>query len=99
MSTTSRGYGNSHQKLRKALAAAVEVGAVCCSRCGELIEAGEKWDLGHDDHDRSVYTGPEHPKMQQEYGGAAGAERGSALAEVVIVRGAGGGAKPPCKAA
>jgi len=65
MSTTSRGYGNKHQRLRKAFAAAVEVGAVWCSRCGKLIEAGEKWDLGHDDHDRSVYTGPEHQKCNR----------------------------------
>jgi hypothetical protein len=28
--------------------------------CGERIAAGEPWDLGHVDGDRSRYAGPEH---------------------------------------
>jgi hypothetical protein len=27
----------------------VEAGMVRCARCGELIHAGESWDLGHVD--------------------------------------------------
>jgi hypothetical protein len=35
-----------------------------CWRCGEPIvgtRRGADWVLGHDDHDRSVIRGPEHP--------------------------------------
>jgi hypothetical protein len=38
----------------------VEAGLARCARCGELIKPGEPWDLGHNDHDRGVYSGPEH---------------------------------------
>jgi hypothetical protein len=38
----------------------VAAGIVRCSRCGELIEVGAAWDLGHVDDDRSRYSGPEH---------------------------------------
>jgi hypothetical protein len=58
--TSDRGYGNTHQQLRKGWAAKVRLGGVLCARCERPIMPGEPWDLGHDDHDRSVYTGPEH---------------------------------------
>jgi hypothetical protein len=35
-------------------------GGVKCARCGDPIKPGTSWDLGHDDFDRSVWTGPEH---------------------------------------
>lgn len=59
-STNSRGYNYKHQKLRKQLAPKVATGQVECWRCGELIEPGQAWDLGHDDDDRTRYRGPEH---------------------------------------
>jgi hypothetical protein len=59
-STTARGYGWQHQKLRQAIAPLVNAGRAKCARCLCPIAAGESWDLGHDDHDRSRYTGPEH---------------------------------------
>ena len=59
-STDSRGYGNEHQRLRRRWASQVAAGTVSCARCGHLIEAGEPWDLGHDDTNRRRYTGPEH---------------------------------------
>jgi hypothetical protein len=56
-----RGYGAKHQALRRGIAEQVEAGLVRCARCGELIAAGEPWDLGHvDGSDRTVYSGPEH---------------------------------------
>lgn len=58
--TSARGYGSAHQKLRKQLAPEVEAGGVRCWRCGDPIRPGERWDLGHDDHDRNIYRGPEH---------------------------------------
>jgi hypothetical protein len=58
--TVARGYGPVHKRLRAAWAALVEAGQVWCARCGKWIEPGTPWDLGHDDNDRSLYTGPEH---------------------------------------
>ncbi len=58
--TTSRGYGRYHRALRDQLAPIVAAGLARCARCGERIEPGEPFDLGHDDVDRSRYTGPEH---------------------------------------
>jgi hypothetical protein len=59
LSTTERGYGSVHQKLRGRWAPKVAAGGVACWRCGKLIAPGAAWDLGHAD-DRSVYRGPEH---------------------------------------
>lgn len=63
--TTARGYGNPHQKLRKALERKVASGGIRCWRCGELIRPGEAWDLGHDDDDRRRYRGPEHARCNR----------------------------------
>ena len=59
-STAERGYGTAHQQLRRAWKIQVDAGGVNCARCGLPIKPGTPWDLGHDDHDRSRYTGPEH---------------------------------------
>lgn len=58
--STQRGYGSRHQSMRAKVKPAVDAGLVDCWRCGQRIQAGEAWDLGHDDADRSVYRGPEH---------------------------------------
>jgi hypothetical protein len=55
-----RGYDQAHRDLRAELEPIVEAGEAVCWRCGEPIEVGEPWDLGHDDHDRSIHRGPEH---------------------------------------
>lgn len=59
-STTERDYGHPHQSLRRREDRRVQAGGVLCARCGLPIEPGTPWDLGHDDADRSRYTGPEH---------------------------------------
>jgi hypothetical protein len=64
-STASRGYGHRHQQLRRQLAVQVAAGGVTCARCGELIRPGDPWDLGHDDHDRTHYSGPEHRRCNR----------------------------------
>ena len=62
MTTSSRGYGNDHQQLRKRLQYVVDAGDAICSRCRRPIQAGSKWHLDHDDFDRSQYRdGPTGP--------------------------------------
>ena len=56
--STERGYGQDHRDLRAAWQPLVEAGDVICWRCGDPIQPGEPWDMGHDDHDRSAYRGP-----------------------------------------
>ena len=58
--THSRGYGHRHQKLRASWDRRVQAGGILCARCNQPITPGEPWDLGHDDHDRTRYQGPEH---------------------------------------
>jgi hypothetical protein len=57
--TSQRGYGTVHQRLRARLQPLVDAGLAQCWRCEQLIDPGDDWDLGHDD-DRRVYRGPEH---------------------------------------
>ena len=73
--TTARGYGWHHQRIRSGWAPLVAGGQVCCLRCGELIQPGTPWDLGHSDFDRSQYTGPEHRRCNR----AAAARRTNEL--------------------
>ena len=60
-----RDYGDSHRKRRRAAEPYVGTGLVNCARCGEPIEPGEAWDLGHSDRDRRYYSGPEHQRCNR----------------------------------
>lgn len=68
-STSERGYGTRHQRIRKQYAAQVKAGQAQCWRCGLPIPPDSEWDLGHDDHDRTKYKGPEHIKCNRSTNG------------------------------
>jgi hypothetical protein len=71
--TTARGYGTPHQKLRKQLIAAFTPGQPC-ARCGQPIWNPAEADLGHTD-DKMAYTGLEHQRCNR----ADGPRRGNKL--------------------
>jgi len=54
-----RGYDAAHEAERAKWAPIVATGEVKCWRCLVPIAPDQPWDLGHDDHDRSIYRGPE----------------------------------------
>jgi hypothetical protein len=64
-----RGYGAAHIRLRRRWDREVQLGGVRCVRCGLLIVPGEPWDLGHDDVDRSIHSGPEHRRCNRATSG------------------------------
>jgi hypothetical protein len=66
-----RTYGRAHRDLRARVNAIVQAGQATCWRCRNPIEPGSAWDLGHDDHDRTHYRGPEHQACNRR----AGAEK------------------------
>lgn len=75
--TTTLGYGHHHQQERARLAPLVALGAFTCTRyghpqfpnCPGPIRPGDEWELGHDDHDKSRWTGPEHKACNRRAGG------------------------------
>lgn len=74
--TAQRGYGYAHQQQRERDTEVVASGEAVCWRCGEPIDPlDEPWDSGHDDHDRSIWLGPEHELCNR---GAPGRRRGRA---------------------
>lgn len=67
--TAARGYGGSHQAKRAAIQRRMDRGETFnCWRCGLPVDPAN-WDLGHDDHDRTKYRGPEHPGRECPAGG------------------------------
>lgn len=74
-STTARGYGSAHQRERRRWAAVVDAGNAYCWRCGGHIPPASRWDLGHDDHDRTIYRGPEHTGCNRSAGARKGGQR------------------------
>jgi hypothetical protein len=60
--TSQRGYGVAHRKLRERYEPLVRSGQAVCARCNNPIPADADWDLGHNDDDptHKTYNGPEH---------------------------------------
>nr|WP_232491111.1 AAA family ATPase [Mycobacterium dioxanotrophicus] len=75
-STTKRGYGSAHQALRRRYQDHVATGQATCWRCGRPIKPNQQWDLGHDDHDRTKYRGPEHARAKDCPAGGNRATKG-----------------------
>ena len=53
--------------MRRRLAPLVAKGTVPCARCGDLIGAGESWELDHRDDGRG-YLGPSHRRCNRRAG-------------------------------
>jgi hypothetical protein len=51
-------YGAEHQRDRARWEPLVAMGTVPCARCGQFIQAGMQWHLGHPDAESR--GGPEH---------------------------------------
>jgi hypothetical protein len=73
-STTARGYGFHHQKLRRRWQAVVDRGEAVCSRCRSPIVAGQAWHLDHAPG-KVAYLGPSHARCNA----VAGAKLGAAI--------------------
>lgn len=72
LSAARRGYDRRHKAERERWAPKVDAGLVVCARCGQPLEPGRPWDLGHND-ERTEWTGPEHPTCNRKAGGRNGA--------------------------
>lgn len=70
--TTARGYGTAHQKLRAHYQQRMDNGEpFTCWRCGQPINP-DNWTLGHCDIDRSQRHGPECPPCDYATSGRTG---------------------------
>jgi hypothetical protein len=74
-STTARGYGWTHQRIRAALIATYSPEQPCWRCGGALGPFPELLDLGHVDGDKTRYAGLEHRWCSR----AAGARYGNQL--------------------
>lgn len=67
-----RGYDAAHDKLRAEYQRRMDAGErFTCWRCPRPIDPSD-WHLGHDDHDRSKYRGPECPPCNLATSGRKG---------------------------
>lgn len=68
-SPKARGYDAPYHRARARAKRLVDSGRAVCWRCGKPIAKGAPFDLGHDDHDRSIIRGPEHPQCNRSAAG------------------------------
>lgn len=74
--TSRHGYGAAHQRLRRQWAPLVAAGGVVCAKCGQRIQRGQRWDLGHvPGSGRRLYRGPEHRECNRATNGTERAIR------------------------
>lgn len=82
--TTERGYGWKHQKLRAAWKFKVDRGEVACGYCGGVILPGTPWHLGHPADRKDLEPTPWHRSCNLRYANARrarDARAGARLAE------------------
>lgn len=77
----ARGYGPTYDADRRDWAAKVDAGGVRCWRCQQPMVPGEPWHLGHDDTNRAIIRGPEHPTCNLSAAGAKGAAARAAASQ------------------
>lgn len=68
-SSSQRGYGQEHSKLRDSINRR-GIENFVCARCGGAFMAGEEFQLGHTD-DRASWHGPEHARCNLSAAGRA----------------------------
>lgn len=67
--TTQRGYGHRHQKLRLRWKRLLnQQGQLPCTRCPNLVHPTDDWELDHTD-DRDSYLGIAHKRCNRSAGG------------------------------
>lgn len=66
-SSSKRGYGAEHRRIRAKWQAVVDRGEVSCCLCGQPIAPGSRWHLDHTP-DRTGYRGPAHVGCNQTDG-------------------------------
>lgn len=69
-----RGYDSAHLRERTRWAPHVARGEVDCARCGQRIQPGQAWDLGHTE-DRRGWSGPEHAVCNRAAGARVANDR------------------------
>ena len=68
--TTQRGYGHQHQKLRHEWEQRMAHGAQpTCPRCHQPIRSGQPWQLDHNSQ-RTGWLGPSHTRCNEQAGQA-----------------------------
>jgi hypothetical protein len=77
-SSTARGYGIVHQRLRARWAPVVATGGVECPRCGRYIPPWEPWDLGHPDDDKNAIPTPWHQRCNRQFAASVTRKRRNA---------------------
>lgn len=70
-----------HKAQRRAVQALRDAGHAHCWRCGKHIPPGATVHAGHDDHDRTVYRGPECPPCNLKAAASKGARIRNARAK------------------
>lgn len=67
-----------YRRERARLGREVKAGRASCWRCGGWIAPGSKWNVGHDDHDRSIIRGAEDESCNLKSAASKGARTANA---------------------